>query len=87
MMRRMKKKPVVGDRVGLDLEVLARPIRLDLSLNDLRILVGCFRALAWQAEADDEPYLDADGIELMQKLELAYRKSLEKAGAGPGGTP
>jgi hypothetical protein len=83
-MRYMDTRPRDEKRPGLDLEVLARPVRLDLSLNDLRILVGCFRAIAYRAEVDDEPYLDPDAIELMRRLELQYGAILKEAEADPG---
>ena len=68
---------------GLDLEILTRPIQLDLSLNDLRIIVGCFKAIAYQAEVDDEPYLDPDATGLKQGLEQQYRELLKEAEADP----
>lgn len=68
-------------QVGLDLEMLTRQIQLDLSLNDLRIIVGCLRGLAYQAEVDGEPYLDTDAVVLKQRLEHQYRELLEEAEA------
>ena len=58
------------------LEILKKRTRLDLSLNDIRIIVGCFNAVAYQAEIDDEPYLDPDALELKTKLESLYTKLL-----------
>jgi len=55
---------------------LGKPIGLDLSVNDLRILVGCLRALEYWSRADDEPYLDSDGLRLKQRLEGLYRDEL-----------
>jgi hypothetical protein len=62
----------------LDMErTLSRPISLDLSLNDLRIMVGCFNALAYWARRDDEPYLDPDGRRLKERLDGLYRTELD----------
>jgi len=55
---------------------LGKPIGLDLSVNDLRILIGCLRALEYWSCADDEPYLDPDGIRLKERLEKLYRDEL-----------
>lgn len=60
------------------LEILSKPLQLALSVNDLRILVGCFRAVAYLMKMDDEPYLDADALELQQKLERKYGGLLNK---------
>jgi len=62
------------------LEILKKRTRLDLSLNDIRIIVGCFNAVAYQAEIDDEPYLDPDALELKTKLESLYTKLLLENG-------
>ena len=66
------------------LEILKRRTRLDLSLNDIRILVGCFNAVAYQAEIDDEPYLDPDALELKTRLESLYAKLLREHGKNGG---
>jgi hypothetical protein len=63
-----------------ELEILKRRTRLDLSVNDLRILLGCFKAVAYQADVDDEPYLDADAVDLSGRLESAYSKLLKQHG-------
>jgi hypothetical protein len=55
-----------------DLEILKKRTRLDLSLNEVRIVVGCLEALAYQAEIDDEPYLDPDALALKARLESLY---------------
>jgi hypothetical protein len=70
-------------QASLDLGMLTKPVHLDLSLNDLRIIVGCFRAVAYQAKVDDEPYLDPDAVALKTRLELQYRKLLDVP--DPGG--
>ena len=62
------------------LEILKKQTRLDLSLNDIRIIVGCFNAVAYQAEVDDEPYLDLDALELKTRLESLYTKILREHG-------
>jgi len=68
------------------LEALKTKKSVELSLNDLRILVGCFKALAWQSEQDGEDYLDPDAKALHEKLESLYLAGLDQAtGArGPG---
>jgi hypothetical protein len=60
--------------------ILKKPVLLDLSLNDLRIIVGCFRAVAYLAEEEDEPYLDSEGTELHARLEELYSKKLAEQG-------
>jgi hypothetical protein len=62
------------------LNLLDGRVTMNLSLNDLRLVVGCFRALAYQMSLDDEPYLDADGLVLKQRLEESYRAALEEVG-------
>jgi hypothetical protein len=53
-------------------EILRKPLQLDLRLNDLRIMVGCFKAVAYLMKIDDQPYLDADALQLQKKLERKY---------------
>jgi hypothetical protein len=60
------------------LEILRKPLKLDLSVNDLRIMVGCFRAVAYLMQMDDEPYLNADALELQEKLERKYDRLLRQ---------
>ncbi len=62
------------------LELLDTRIKLNLSLNDLRIIIGCLRAIEYQMKIDDEPYLDSNGLELKSKLEAFYKVMLEKLG-------
>ncbi len=64
------------------LHILKKKTHLDLSLNDIRIIVGCFRAVAYQTEVDDEPYLDADALVLKSRLESLYEKLLKENGNG-----
>jgi len=66
------------------LEVLKKRTRLDFSLNDVRIILGCFNAVAYQAEIDDEPYLDPDALELKARLESHYAKLLHENGKNGG---
>jgi hypothetical protein len=58
------------------LEILHRTLLLDLRMNELRIMVGCFKAVSYLMEIDDEPYLDADALELQKKLEQKYSRLL-----------
>jgi hypothetical protein len=60
------------------LAILRKPLQLDLRVNDLRIMVGCLRAVAYLMKMDDEPYLDADALELQKKLERKYDGLLNK---------
>ena len=62
------------------LEVLKKKTQLGLTLNDIRIIVGCFRAVAYQARIDDEPYLDSDALALKARLESLYAKLLKEHG-------
>jgi hypothetical protein len=62
------------------LAILNSRKRLDLSLNDIRIIVGCLRAVAYQGEIDGEQYLDADALELKARLESLYCKGLVEHG-------
>ncbi len=61
------------------LELLKRPLRLDLQLNDLRIIVNCFKAVAYQMEIDGEEYLDSDGLALKARLEKTYGSILTES--------
>jgi len=62
------------------LEMLDSRLEMNLSLNDLRILVGCFRGLEYETGMDAASYLDADGLSLKQRLEQAYRSALVRLG-------
>ncbi len=62
------------------LDALKKRTLLNLSINDIRMIVGCFRAVAYQAELDGEPYLDADALELKSRLESEYDRLLRKNG-------
>ncbi len=58
------------------LDILHRTLLLDLHLNELRIMVGCFRAVSYLMAIDDEPYLDSDALALQKKLEQKYSRLL-----------
>jgi hypothetical protein len=62
------------------LDLLDSRLVMNLSLNDLRILVGSFRAIQYQMGLDDTSYLDADGLGLKHRLEDAYRGALVRLG-------
>jgi hypothetical protein len=62
------------------LEILKKRTRIDLSLDDIRIIVGCFNALVYQAEIDDEPYLDPEALELKKRLDTIYTRLLREHG-------
>ena len=62
------------------LDLLDSRLDMNLSLNDLRILVGSFRALEYQMGLDDTSYLDADGLGLKHRLEETYRGALLRLG-------
>lgn len=70
-----------GRKPGTDkvLETLKTRTRLELSLDDIRIMVGCMKAVAYQSEIDDEPYLDSDALALKERLESLYRDLLLRA--------
>jgi len=84
------EKEMSDAKSGMNLDVLHARVRLDLSVNELRIVVGCFKAIAHQMEIENEPYLDGDGIALKTRLESLYEKTLEdearklKQGRPPG---
>jgi hypothetical protein len=61
--------------------ILKKPVDIDLSVNDLRLIVSCFNAVAYLAKIDDESYLDPDGWALKERLEGLYRDELEWSGA------
>jgi len=59
---------------------LRQSLDITISVNDLRILVDCLRAMAYLGEADGEEYLDSDGRELKDRIESLYRVKLEDKG-------
>lgn len=58
-------------------DILGKSVGLDLSLNDLRIIVSCLNAVAYWAEVDERTYLDTDGWKLKERLEGLYRDELD----------
>ena len=60
-----------------DLEALDRRVVVELTANDLRILLGCLRAIEYQMIVDNEPYLDRDGLALEAKLKRLYQLALQ----------
>jgi hypothetical protein len=50
---------------------------IPMAMNDLRIIVNCFRALEYWGDTDGESYLDADGRALKRRLEELYLGALE----------
>jgi hypothetical protein len=58
------------------LDILHRTLLLDLRMNELRIMVGCLRAVSYLMAVDDEPYLDSDALALQEKLEQKYSRLL-----------
>ena len=60
------------------LAILSEPIELDLSLNDLRIMVNCMKAVEYQMSIDDETYLDDDARALKKRLEGTYERTIVK---------
>jgi hypothetical protein len=57
--------------------ILKNPVDLELTVNDLRLIVSCFDAVAYLAKIDGECYLDPDGWALKERLEGLYRDELE----------
>jgi hypothetical protein len=62
------------------LDLLDTRCKLNLSLDDLRIILNCFRGIEYQMEIDHEPYLDEHGIALKSRLEKKYRDKLRELG-------
>ncbi len=62
------------------LDLLESRLAVDLSLDDLRILVGNFRALEYLMKLEGTSYLDADGLNLRHRLEDTYREALLRLG-------
>ncbi len=66
------------------LAILKKKTNVELSLNDIRIILGCFKAIAYQSEIDNEPYLDPDACDLQRRLESQYVGLLKENGATSG---
>ncbi len=62
----------------MTLDLLNAPMMLNLNLNEIRILVTCMRAIEYQGEEDDEPYLDEEGSALKARLEKIYSQKLRE---------
>ena len=62
------------------LDLLDTRCKLNLSLDDLRIILNCFRGIEYQMQIDNEPYLDGDGFTLKSRLEKNYRDKLRELG-------
>ena len=56
--------------------MLQEQIQLDLSLNDLRMMVNCMKAVEYQMSIDDETYLDDDARALKKRLEGTYERTI-----------
>jgi len=74
-----------GNARGIE-ATLRRPVEIDLSLNDLRIIVGCIGAVSYLSDIYDEQYLDAEGRKLMERLQGLYRDQLENRTLLPPGS-
>ena len=62
----------------MDIAILREPIDLDLSLNDLRMMVNCMKAVEYQMSIDDKTYLDDDTRALKKRLEGTYERTIVK---------
>lgn len=72
----MHQTMAVDNRVDL----MDARLNVNVSLNDLRILVNCLRALDYQGRVEDEAYLDEDALSLKGRLEAAYGTALRRLG-------
>jgi hypothetical protein len=57
--------------------ILSRSVGLELSLNELRIIVSSLNAVAYWAQVEEKAYMDADGWLLKERLEGLYRDELD----------
>ena len=62
------------------LDLLDARVKLNMSINDLRLVVNCFRAMEYQMKVYDEAYLDSEALSLKQRLEGTYKTSLARMG-------
>jgi hypothetical protein len=62
------------------LDLLDTRVKLNISLNDLRLIVNCFRAIEYQMKLDDERYLDEEGLSLAERLKATYGLALRRLG-------
>jgi hypothetical protein len=74
-----QKKTINAIELRRITQILSKSVKLNLDLNELRIIVGCFRLAAYMAEVENEPYLDAGGLELRERLERLYKEMLDDA--------
>jgi hypothetical protein len=70
---------------GSCLDILERDVDIELTLNDLRILLGCMRAVQYQMEIDGDDYLNRDGQALKDRLDSLYLKALSRNGSKKNG--
>jgi len=61
-----------------DMAMLREPVQLDLSLNDLRLVVNCMKAVEYQGKVDNEPYLDEEALGLKKRLEGTYERTIDE---------
>jgi hypothetical protein len=59
---------------------LRQRIDINLSVDELRIIINCFRGIEYWSETDGESYLDKDGRTLKNRLEALYLDELEEGG-------
>jgi len=62
------------------LDLLDGRVRLNMSVNDLRIVINCLKALEYQGRVDNEAYLDSEARSLKHRLEGTYKTSLARIG-------
>ena len=62
------------------LDLLDTRVKLNISINDLRMVVNCFKALEYQGKVDNEDYLNGEAYSLKQRLEGTYKTSLARLG-------
>ena len=58
-------------------QVLSAPVDLELSVNDLRILVNALDAMVYFGNEHGEEYLDTDGKELRARLKSNYEEMVK----------
>lgn len=56
--------------------ILASPMDIELTINDIRILIGSLDAMAYFGQLHGEEYLDEDGYILAARLKTLYEDSL-----------
>ena len=62
------------------LRLLDERVGLDISVNEFRIIMNSMRAMEYLTKLEDVPYLDAEGMDLKEKLDAQYRAVLERLG-------